>query len=169
MKIRILQSLVALLISLVTDKGHTILQNPHLTFFPMECRSKVKWRFCKILWPSQNIWTLWKKGYSFLIGGQRCNLVWMGSQKFRSWTDFNILVHICWILATSNPKCTTHITIFRIKLRNGLFFNDFITIIKIFFWFVLLEFSINIQVNKPCKLLSIKWCVDSLFHTGWSS
>ena len=26
-----------------------------------------------------------------------------------------------------------------------------ITIIKIFFWFVLLEFSLNIQINKPCK------------------
>ena len=24
----------------------------------MYCQSKVRWRFCKILWPSQNIWTL---------------------------------------------------------------------------------------------------------------
>ena len=27
-------------------------------FCPMLCQSKVRWRFCKILWPSQNIWTL---------------------------------------------------------------------------------------------------------------
>ena len=26
-------------------------------FGPMQCQSKVRWRFCKILWPSQNVWT----------------------------------------------------------------------------------------------------------------
>ena len=39
-------------------EGHKILQNLHLTF---DCgyvlQSKVRWRFRKILWPSQNIWT----------------------------------------------------------------------------------------------------------------
>ena len=24
----------------------------------MQCQTKLRWRFCKILWPSQNIWTL---------------------------------------------------------------------------------------------------------------
>ena len=27
-------------------------------FRPMQCQSKVRWRYRKILWPSQNIWTL---------------------------------------------------------------------------------------------------------------
>ena len=34
---------------------------------PMLCQSKVRWRFRKILWPSQNIWTLicnWNKCFS---------------------------------------------------------------------------------------------------------
>ena len=30
----------------------------HKNFCPMQCQSKVRWRFRKILWPSQNIWTL---------------------------------------------------------------------------------------------------------------
>jgi hypothetical protein len=29
-------------------------------FCPMKCQSKARWRFCKVLWPSQNIWTLHK-------------------------------------------------------------------------------------------------------------
>ena len=42
---------------------YTIIQNfvkspPY--FRPMLCQSKVRWRLRKILWPSQNIWTLTK-------------------------------------------------------------------------------------------------------------
>ena len=53
---------------------HKILRNLHLSFAlcsairvsvhldtNSKCHSKVRWRFCKILWPSQNIWALWKK------------------------------------------------------------------------------------------------------------
>ena len=36
-------------------EGHKILRNLHLTF---DYSQKVRWRFHKILWPSQNIWTL---------------------------------------------------------------------------------------------------------------
>ena len=40
-------------------EGHKILQNLHLTFdWHYLHRTEVRWRFCKILWPSQNIWTL---------------------------------------------------------------------------------------------------------------
>ena len=39
-------------------EGHKILQNLHLTFKRRQHRTKVSWRFCKILWTSQNIWTL---------------------------------------------------------------------------------------------------------------
>ena len=35
-------------------EGHKILRNLHLALH----RTKVRWRFRKILWPSQNIWTL---------------------------------------------------------------------------------------------------------------
>ena len=38
-------------------EGRTILRNLHLTF-DWHYITKVKWRFRKILWPSQNIWTL---------------------------------------------------------------------------------------------------------------
>ena len=41
-------------------EGHKILQNLHLTFdWHYIFRTKVRWRFRKILWPSQNIWTLY--------------------------------------------------------------------------------------------------------------
>ena len=41
---------------------HAVVQNfakssPH--FWLQYLKSKVRWRFCKILWPSQNIWTLY--------------------------------------------------------------------------------------------------------------
>ena len=40
-------------------EGHKILQNLHLTFDYLQyIQSKVRWRFRKILWPSQNTWTL---------------------------------------------------------------------------------------------------------------
>ena len=39
-------------------EGHKILRNLNLTFCPMQSQSKVRWRFRKILLPSQNIWTL---------------------------------------------------------------------------------------------------------------
>ena len=40
-------------------EGHKILRNLHLTFeWHYTCRTKLRWRFRKILWPSQNIWTL---------------------------------------------------------------------------------------------------------------
>ena len=40
-------------------EGHKILQNLHLTF--VLCSARVRWRFRKILWPFQNIWTLLSK------------------------------------------------------------------------------------------------------------
>ena len=39
-------------------EGHKILRNLHLTFTGPMYRTKVRWRFRKILRPSQNIWTL---------------------------------------------------------------------------------------------------------------
>ena len=40
-------------------EGHKILRNLYLTFdYSTYIQSKVRWRFCKIMWPSQNIWTL---------------------------------------------------------------------------------------------------------------
>ena len=40
-------------------EGFKTLQNLHLTFdWHYISRTKVRWRFHKILWPSQNIWTL---------------------------------------------------------------------------------------------------------------
>ena len=41
-------------------EGHKILRNLHLTFDWLYSlhRTKVRWRFRKISWPSQNIWTL---------------------------------------------------------------------------------------------------------------
>ena len=39
-------------------EGHKIFRNLHLTFVLCSASKKVRWRFCKILWPSQNIWTL---------------------------------------------------------------------------------------------------------------
>ena len=42
-------------------EGHKILRNLRLTFdYSKYIQSKVMWRFRKILWPSQNIWTLQK-------------------------------------------------------------------------------------------------------------
>ena len=42
-------------------KGHKILQNLHLTFvWHYIDKTKVRWKFRKILWPPQNIWTLKK-------------------------------------------------------------------------------------------------------------
>ena len=39
--------------------AHKILQNLPFTFdYVLYIQSKVRRRFCKILWPSQNIWTL---------------------------------------------------------------------------------------------------------------
>ena len=35
-------------------EGQKILRNLHVTFD----WTKVRWKFCKLLWPSQNIWTL---------------------------------------------------------------------------------------------------------------
>ena len=39
-------------------EGNKILWNLHLTFVLCSASPKVRWRFCKILWPSQNLWTL---------------------------------------------------------------------------------------------------------------
>ena len=39
-------------------EGHKILPNLHLTFDCMYCSQKLGEEFAKILWPSQNIWTL---------------------------------------------------------------------------------------------------------------
>ena len=40
-------------------EGHKILRNLHLTFVHSTyIQTKGRWRFLKILWPSQNIWTL---------------------------------------------------------------------------------------------------------------
>ena len=39
-------------------EGHTIMRNLHLTFALCSASQKYWWRFRKILWPSQNIWTL---------------------------------------------------------------------------------------------------------------
>ena len=47
-------------------EGLKILRNLHLTFAKVKVkrlalhRTKVRWKFCKILWPSQNIWTLYE-------------------------------------------------------------------------------------------------------------
>ena len=47
-------------------EGHKIVWNLQLTFdWHYIHRTKVRWRFLKILWPSQNIWTLlstWQVG-----------------------------------------------------------------------------------------------------------
>ena len=45
-------------------EGNKILRNLHLTFVLCSAR----WRFRKILWPSQNIWTLISKVGTFLEG-----------------------------------------------------------------------------------------------------
>ena len=42
-------------------EGHKLLRNLHLTFDYIQ--SKIMWRFRKILWPSQNIWTLQTVGH----------------------------------------------------------------------------------------------------------
>ena len=39
-------------------EGHTLLRNLHLTLVLCSCQSIMGWRFRKILWPSQNVWTL---------------------------------------------------------------------------------------------------------------
>ena len=39
-------------------EGHTIMRNLHLTFALCSASQKYWWRFRKILWPSQNTWTL---------------------------------------------------------------------------------------------------------------
>jgi len=39
-------------------ESHKFLQNLHLSFVYSTIKTKVRWRLYKILWPSQNIWTL---------------------------------------------------------------------------------------------------------------
>ena len=45
-------------------EGHKIVRNLHLALH----RTKVRWRFRKILWPSQNIWTLCHFRHNTLFG-----------------------------------------------------------------------------------------------------
>ena len=59
-------------------EGHKILRNIHLTFDWHYIQSKVRRRFRKILWPSQNIWALW---YLIII---------TYVPMFVSWTEINI-------------------------------------------------------------------------------
>ena len=39
-------------------EGHKMLRSLQSYFWLALHRTKVRWRFCNILWPSQNIWTL---------------------------------------------------------------------------------------------------------------
>ena len=41
-------------------EGHNFAKSPHI-ICPMYCQSNIWWRFCRILWSSQNIWTLPRK------------------------------------------------------------------------------------------------------------
>ena len=43
-------------------EGHKVLQNHHFRFDVYYIQSNLRWRFLKILWPSQNVWTLSKLG-----------------------------------------------------------------------------------------------------------
>ena len=49
-------------------KGHNILRNIHCKFdWHYISRTNLRWRFCKVLWPSQNIWTLKTPKFRLLI------------------------------------------------------------------------------------------------------
>ena len=58
-------------------EGHKILQNLHLTYLWLALhRTNVRWRFCKILWPSQSISTLKSTNYFMASQGyedMKCN------------------------------------------------------------------------------------------------
>ena len=63
-------------------EGHKIFTKSPPYFCPMQCQSKVRWRFCKILWPSQNIWTLTE------IQSVLFNLVTLAESKKRIFSNF---------------------------------------------------------------------------------
>ena len=52
-------------------EGHKILRNLPLTFDRMYCSQKLEENFAKILWTSQNIWTLLNSTFSFSIAETR--------------------------------------------------------------------------------------------------
>ena len=59
-------------------EGHKILQNLHLTFeFWLALHTtKVRWRFHKILWASQNIWTLPENVFVLICRTGKTNYAW---------------------------------------------------------------------------------------------
>ena len=66
-------------------EGHKILRNRHLTFdWHYIHRTKVRLRFYKILWPSQNIWTLMIITSSMILFINFTFYYWL--QSFMFWT-----------------------------------------------------------------------------------
>ena len=73
-------------------------------FCPMQCQSKVRWRFCKIVWPSasQNILTLRVKGlvicfyldWSGSILQIRTNIIKVGSKSWLLTCSSNITLSL---------------------------------------------------------------------------
>ena len=75
-------------------EGHKIFAKSSSKFWVQYIQSKVRWRFRKILWPSQNIWTLpWKNMYVF-SGCTRKNNLERYLLSECSWLDSTRLVKI---------------------------------------------------------------------------
>ena len=77
----------------VFREGHKILRNTHLTLdWQYLHRTKVRWRFCKILWPFQNIWTLtWMYFKNLEIPSEIC-IACLQKFKFDFWM---VLTTLC--------------------------------------------------------------------------
>ena len=102
----------------------------------MKCQSKVRWRFCKILWPSQNIWTLIKISKP---AGTRGDVQNFGGYQAPAltqalWFDFNKVsmncascVFWCWVSISKRLKFTNCIDWFRVWIS------------KRFLWMVRIE------------------------------
>ena len=89
----------------IFGEGHKILQNLHLTFdWHYIGQKKVWWRFRKILWPSQNIWTLLHNYMENVFASKNTS----GSKKLFSdlssldlknvWILLVIFFFICWCM-----------------------------------------------------------------------
>ena len=67
-------------------EGPKILRNLYLTFDWPYHRTKVRWRLCKILWPSQNIWTYVIAIYfnfKFFVSNKTFLFVWKRNKTFK--------------------------------------------------------------------------------------
>ena len=77
-------------------EGQNFLRNRHLTFdWHYLHRTKVRWRFRKILWPSQNIWTL-KVYSSYLSNCQftKMESSWKGHFQILRFKAFYVCIHL---------------------------------------------------------------------------